>query len=101
MFTAKRCPNKIFKTFLFEDIFHLPLVSTTPVVHLELQYLREIFEKICNSPNGILRRLGETDSLKIPEVENLVILSLFKLTCYSNDVVSHMCFLFLNMNTLV
>jgi hypothetical protein len=25
------------KTFLIEDFFHLSLVTTTPVVHLELQ----------------------------------------------------------------
>jgi hypothetical protein len=34
--TTQRCPNKIIKTFLIEDFFHLPPVSTTPVVHLEL-----------------------------------------------------------------
>jgi hypothetical protein len=28
--------KKIMKTFLIEEFFHLPLVSTTPVVHLEL-----------------------------------------------------------------
>jgi hypothetical protein len=32
------------KTFLIEDSFHLLLVSTTPVVHLELR----------KEPNGIL-----------------------------------------------
>ncbi len=57
---------------MIEDFFHLPLVSMTPVVYLELQ----IFEKIRNGPNGILRGLGETDSWKNPEVENLVTLSL-------------------------
>ncbi len=35
-FTTPRCPNKIIKTFLIEDFFLLPLVSMTPVVHLEL-----------------------------------------------------------------
>jgi hypothetical protein len=34
------------------------------------------FEKIWNDPKGILRGLGETDSGKKPEVENLVALSL-------------------------
>ncbi len=35
---TQRCPNKIIKTFLIEDFYHLPLVSTTPMVkvHLEL-----------------------------------------------------------------
>ncbi len=34
--TSQRCPDKIVKTFLIEDFFHLPPVSTTltPVVHL-------------------------------------------------------------------
>jgi hypothetical protein len=30
-------PKQNILTFLIEDIFHLPLVSTTPVVHLELR----------------------------------------------------------------
>jgi hypothetical protein len=33
-FTTKRCPNKVIKIFLLEDFFHLPPVSTTPMVHL-------------------------------------------------------------------
>ncbi len=33
-------------------------------------------EKIRNGPNGILRGLGETDSWKKPEIENLVTLFL-------------------------
>jgi hypothetical protein len=47
---------------MIKDFFHLPVVSTTPVVHLELQISPQIFEKICNNPNGILRGLGEIDS---------------------------------------
>jgi hypothetical protein len=35
--TIQRCPNKIFKIFLIEDFFHLPPVSTTRVVNLELR----------------------------------------------------------------
>ncbi len=42
------------------------------VGHLDLQISPRIFEKIRNSPNGILRDLGETDSWKKQEVENLV-----------------------------
>ncbi len=53
--TTQRCPNKIIKIFLIEDFFHLPPVSTTPLVHLELQISPQIFEKICNGCNGILR----------------------------------------------
>jgi hypothetical protein len=34
------------KAFLIEDIFHLPPVSTTPVVHLELRISPQIFKKI-------------------------------------------------------
>ncbi len=61
---------------MIEDFLHLPPVSTTPVANLELQISPWIFEKILNGPNGILRRLGETDSWKKPEAENLVTLSL-------------------------
>ncbi len=43
---------------------------------LSCEYLREIFKKIRNGPNGILRGLGETDSWKKPEAKNLVTLSL-------------------------
>jgi hypothetical protein len=38
--TTQRCPNKIIKTFLTDDFFHLPPLSMTPVVQLE-QHLRE------------------------------------------------------------
>jgi hypothetical protein len=38
--TTQRSPNKIIKIFLFEDFCHLPPVSTTPVVHLELRISR-------------------------------------------------------------
>jgi hypothetical protein len=47
---------------MIEDFFHLPPVSTTPVVHLELRISLQIFEKIRNGPNDVLRGLGETDS---------------------------------------
>jgi hypothetical protein len=60
--TTQRCPNKIVKIFLLEDFFHLPPVSATPVVHLEPRISPRIYEKIRNGRNGILRRLGETDS---------------------------------------
>jgi hypothetical protein len=46
----QRCPNKIIKIFLIEDFFHLPLVSTTPVVNLELQIFPRIFEKFETVP---------------------------------------------------
>jgi hypothetical protein len=60
--TTQRCPNKIIQIFLLEGFFHLPPVSTTPVVHLEPRISPQIFEKIQNGRNGILRFLGETDS---------------------------------------
>jgi hypothetical protein len=60
--TIQRCPNKVIEIFLIEDFFHLPPVSTTPVVYLELRISPRIFEKIRNGPIGILRGLGETDS---------------------------------------
>ncbi len=62
--TTQSSPNKIIKIFLIEDFFHLPPVSTTPVVHLELQISPRIFVKNWNSPEGIFRGLGETDSWK-------------------------------------
>jgi hypothetical protein len=74
--STQRCPNKIIKIFLIEDFFHLPLVSLTPVVHFELRISPRSFKKIWNGPKGILRGLGETDSWKKPEGENLVALSL-------------------------
>jgi hypothetical protein len=63
------------KTFLIEDFFRLPLVSTTPMVHIELQISLEIFKKIQNGPNVIIIGFGEIACRK-PEVENLVALSL-------------------------
>ncbi len=60
--TIQRCTDKIIKLSLIEDFFHLPPVSTTPVVNLELRISPRIFEKIGNGSNGILRDLGETDS---------------------------------------
>ncbi len=59
--TIQRCPNKIINIFLFEDFSHLPPVSATPVVNLELRISQRIFEKIRNGPNGILWGWGETD----------------------------------------
>ncbi len=41
--TIQRCPNKIIKIFLIEDFSHLPPVSTTPVVNLELRISPRIF----------------------------------------------------------
>jgi len=49
---------------MIEDFFHLPPVSTTPVVHLDLRISPRIFEKNRNGSIGILRGLGETDSWK-------------------------------------
>ncbi len=74
--STQRYPNKIIKIFLIEDFFHLPPLSTTPMVHVELHISPQIVEKIWNGSNDILRGLGETDSWKKPEVENLVALSL-------------------------
>jgi hypothetical protein len=52
--TIQSCPNKIIEILQFEDFFHLPPVSTTPVVHLELPISSRIFEKIRNGLNAIL-----------------------------------------------
>ncbi len=73
---TQRCPKDIMKIFLTEHFFHLPPVSTTPVVHLELRISPRIFEKIRNGPSSIITGLGETDPCRKPEVKNLVALSL-------------------------
>ncbi len=57
--TTQRCPKEIRKVFLIKDFFHLPPVSTTPVVHLELRISPRIFEKIRNGMIGITRTLGK------------------------------------------
>jgi hypothetical protein len=44
--TTQRCPKEIMQIFLIEDFFHLPLLSTTPVVHLELRISPRICGKI-------------------------------------------------------
>ncbi len=49
---------------MIEDFFHLPPVSTTPVVHFELRIYMQIFKNIWNGSNDILRGLEESDSLK-------------------------------------
>ncbi len=73
--TTQRCPNKIIKSFLIEDFFHLPLVSRTPVELLELWISLQIFEKILNGPLLVyLGAWGKPDSWKKPEVKNLVAL---------------------------
>ncbi len=74
--TIQRCPKKIIKILLIEDFSHLPPVSMTPVVNLELRISPRILEKIRNSPNRILWGWGETDWWKKPEAKNLVTLSL-------------------------
>jgi hypothetical protein len=75
--TTQRCPNKIFKTFLIENVFHLSPVSTTPVVHLELRISPRIFEKFESAiPYGDIEGLGGNRFMKKPDVENLVSLSL-------------------------
>ncbi len=66
----------IFKTFLIEDFFHFPSVSTTPVVHWAVNIYANFQKKIWNAPFWILRGLGETESWKKSEVLNLVALSL-------------------------
>jgi hypothetical protein len=60
--TIQRYSNKIIKIFLIEDFFHLPPVSATPVVNIELRISERLLEKIRNGPNGILWGWGETDS---------------------------------------
>jgi hypothetical protein len=47
-------------------------VSLTPVININSQISPRIFEKIQKGSNGIFGGLGDTDSLKKLEVENLV-----------------------------
>jgi hypothetical protein len=57
-------------------VVNLPLVSaTTLVVHLELRIFLQIFKKISNGPNGILRAWEKLIHEKL-EVINLMALSL-------------------------
>jgi hypothetical protein len=56
--------QKITKIFLIQVFFHLPPVSATPVVNLELRISPRIFEKIQIGPNRTLWGWGETDSYK-------------------------------------
>jgi hypothetical protein len=53
---------------------------------LSCEYLRDP-EKIRKGPNGILSGLGETDSWKKPEVENLVALSFRWTFLYRQNIV--------------
>jgi hypothetical protein len=64
--------KKKFKNILIEDLFDLPPVSLTPVVHLKLRISPRIFEKIRWDTLG----RGGNCFMKKPEVENLVTLSL-------------------------
>jgi hypothetical protein len=57
------------KIFLIEDFFHLPPVSFTQVVHLDLRISTRIFEKNVNVSYSIIRGLGETNPFRKPEVE--------------------------------
>jgi hypothetical protein len=68
------CPKEIIKNFMIEDLFHLPLVSLTPVANLELGISPRIFEKIRNDPNGIIRGWGKLIHEKTRS-KNLVTLS--------------------------
>jgi hypothetical protein len=77
--TSQRCPKEIIKNFQIEDFLLLPPpMSLTPVANLELRISPRILDKIRNSPNGIIRVLGEIVSYKKskPNAKNLVALSL-------------------------
>ncbi len=74
--TTQRCPNKIIKIFQSEDFCHLPPVSATPLVHLELRISPRIFEKIRKALLVYSGAWGKLIHEKKTEVENLVALSL-------------------------
>jgi hypothetical protein len=72
--TSQRCPNKIIKTFMIEDFFHLSPVSTTPVVNLEpLRKFSKKFEMALMAYSGAWGKLIHEKKTK---VENLMTLSL-------------------------
>jgi hypothetical protein len=73
--TSQRCPNEIIKTFMIKDFFHLPPVSMTPVLHLDLRISPKFskkFETALTVYSGAWGKLIQEN----PEVENLVTLSL-------------------------
>ncbi len=74
---SKGVQTKLLKFFSLK-VFAICHRCRTPVANLELRISPRIFEKIRNSPNVIIRGLGETDSRKITEAKNLVTLSFFK-----------------------
>jgi hypothetical protein len=73
--TIQRCPNKIIKIFLIEHFSHLPLVSTTPVVNLELR-IREFSKKFETVLMGYSGAGGKLIDETKPEAKILVTLSL-------------------------
>jgi hypothetical protein len=56
---SKGVPTKLLQFFWLNIFFHLPPVSATPVVNLELRISPRIFEKIRNGPNGIFWGWGK------------------------------------------
>ncbi len=74
--TSQRCPNKIIKTFMIEDFFHLPPVLRHRWCTLSCEYLREFSKKF---ETALILYSGAWEKLiheKNPEVENLVTPSL-------------------------
>ncbi len=72
----KGAQTKILKFFCLKIFSICHLCRWHRWCTLSREYLSEFSKKIRNARNGILRCLGETDSWKKPEVENLVTLSL-------------------------
>jgi hypothetical protein len=70
--------QKIIKAFLIEDLLHLPPVSTTPVVHLELRISARISKKIETALMVYSGAWGKLIHEKKPEVENFVAFCPFK-----------------------
>ncbi len=73
--TTQRCPKEIMRTFLIEDFSICHQCQRHQWSTLRCEYLCKFSKKILNGPNGKIRGLGETDSCRKPEVENLVALS--------------------------
>jgi hypothetical protein len=53
--------NKIFKKIVSQNFYLFSPVSLTPLTNIHSRFSPQIFEKIPNDPNGILRGLGDAD----------------------------------------
>jgi hypothetical protein len=76
LFTGVNDTDDKFFAGVVDTAEQLSPVSLTPVININSQISPRIFEKIQKGSNGILGGLGDTDSWKKLEVENLLFDSL-------------------------